>query len=215
MKIGKRWTQFLGVFALAVSLQACALATVGSEAAPDIYVLTTPHLDLGAERQRLAMQLVVDQPFAPAALDSNRIVYQPSPNEIRYFSNARWSDRAPQMVQTLLVDALDSTGKFKAVGRRSAGMRSDFLLRMSIITFGAEKSGSATESVRVLFNAQLVRRFSDEIVAGRRFEAVAQPTSNRMIDIVNAFDQATSIAIGDVSTWVYDEVVKATPAEDS
>lgn len=206
MTFGTRWTRLLGVLALAVSLQACALATVGSEAAPDIYVLTSPGIDFGTERERLPIQIVVDEPFAPAALDSNRIVYQPSPNEIRYFSNARWSDRAPQMLQTLLVDALDRAGMFKAVGRRSAGMRSDFLLRTSIVTFGAEESGGETESVRILINAQLVRRFSDEIVAGRRFEAVAQPTSNRMIDIVNAFDNATSIAIGDLSVWVYDEV---------
>lgn len=213
MKFDTTWTRLFGVLVLAVSMQACALATVGSEAAPDIYVLTSPGIDFGTERERLAIQIVVDEPFAPAALDSNRIVYQPSPNEIRYFSNARWSDRAPQMLQTLLVDALDRAGMFKAVGRRSAGMRSDFLLRTSIVTFGAEESGGETESVRILINAQLVRRFSDEIVAGRRFEAVAQPTSNRMIDIVNAFDNATAIAIGDLSVWVYDEAAKVNSPE--
>ncbi len=208
MNFSKKLTHGLGLILLTFGLQACALATVGSEAAPDIYVLTTPDIDLGAERQALSVQLVVDEPYAPAALDSNRIVYQPSPNEIRYFANARWSDRAPQMVQALLVDALDQSGRFQAVGRRAAGMRSDFLVRMSIVTFAAEENGGATESVRVLFNAQLVRRFSDEIVAGRRFEAVAQPTSNRMIDIVNAFDAATSVAIGDLSAWIYDEAAQ-------
>jgi len=209
MKLGKRWARGLSVAVLAIGLQGCALATVGTDAAPDIYVLTTPDIDLGSERPPISLQVVIDEPYAPAALDSNRIVYQPSPNEIRYFAGARWSDRAPLMVQALLVDTLDRTGKFQAVGRRSAGMRSDFIVRMSIVTFAAEKSGSSTESVHVHFNAQLVRRFSDEIVAGRRFEAIAQPKSNNMLDIVNAFDDAMVVSLGDLSAWIYDEATQA------
>ena len=209
MKLCKRWARGLSVAMLAFGLHGCALATVGSEAAPDIYVLTTPDINLGSERPPISLQLVIDEPYAPAALDSNRIVYQPSPNEIRYFAGARWSDRAPLMVQALLVDALDRTGKFQAVGRRSAGMRSDFIVRMSIVTFAAEKSGSSTESVHVHFNAQLVRRFSDEIVAGRRFEAITEPDSNNMLDIVNAFDDAMTVALGDLSAWIYDEATQA------
>ncbi len=209
MKLGKRWARGLSVAALAFGLQGCALATVGTDAAPDIYVLTTPDIDLGSERPPISLQVVIDEPYAPAALDSNRIVYQPSPNEIRYFAGARWSDRAPLMVQALLVDTLDRTGKFQAVGRRAAGMRSDFIVRMSIVTFAAEKSGSSAESVHVHFNAQLGRRFSDEIVAGRRFEAIAQPRSNNMLDIVNAFDDAMVVSLGDLSAWIYDEATQA------
>ncbi|MEQ9143845.1 MAG: ABC-type transport auxiliary lipoprotein family protein [Parvibaculaceae bacterium] len=208
-----QWKRLAGCAVLALGLQACALATVGSQAAPDIYVLTTPEIDFGTERPRLSTQLVVDEPYAPAALNSNRIVYQPSEHEIRYFADARWSDRAPQMLQVLLVDALDRSGQFQAVGRKSVGMRSDYLLRLSILTFAAEKSGEATEQVRILINAQLVRRFSDTIEASRRFEALAKPGSSKMIDIVNAFDAGTSAVFNDLSVWLYDEVVKATLAE--
>ena len=206
----KTWGRLWACAVLAMGLQACALATVGIVAPPDIYVLTTPDIDLGADRPRLSLLLVVDEPYAPAALDSNRVVYQPSPNEIRYFANARWSDRVPQMVQVLLVDLLDRSGKFQAVGRRAAGMRSDYLVRLSILTFGAETGGTEAETVRVVLNAQLVRRFSDEIVAGRRFETVAQLEGKGMINVVGAFDRATSAALGDIAAWIYDEAVRAT-----
>lgn len=67
--------------------------------------------------------------------------------------------------------------------------------------------------MRILINAQLVRRFSDTIEASRRFEALAKPGSSKMIDIVNAFDAGTSAVFNDLSVWLYDEVVKATLAE--
>ncbi len=210
VRIAGIWGRLGACAVLAIGLQACALASVATEAAPDIYVLTTPDVNLGEARPPVSLQLVVDNPYAPAALDSNRIVYQPSPNEIRYFSGARWSDRVPQMVQVLLVDVLDRSGRFQAVGRRAAGMRSDYLVRLSILTFGAETGGSEAESVRVVFNAQLVRRFSDEIVAGQRFEAVSQLESKGMIEIVSAFDRAASAVLGEMAVWVYDEAVRAT-----
>lgn len=203
------WGRLLACATLAMGLQACALAGVAIDAPPDIYVLTTPDSELGADRPRLSLLLVVDEPYAPAALDSNRIVYQPSPNEISYFANARWSDRVPQMVQVLLVDTLDRSGKFQAVGRRAAGMRSDYLVRLSILTFGAEADSTDAETVRVVLNAQLIRRFSDEIVAGRRFEAVAEPEGRGMINVIGAFDRAASVALGDIAVWIYDEAVRA------
>ncbi|PCJ71837.1 MAG: hypothetical protein COA62_04545 [Rhodobiaceae bacterium] len=210
----KTWGRLVVCAVLAIGLQACALAGVAIEAPPDIYVLTTPDSKLGADRPRLSLLLVVDEPYAPAALDSNRIVYQPSPNEISYFANARWSDRVPQMVQVLLVDTLDRSGKFQAVGRRAAGMRSDYLVRLSILTFGAEAGSTDAETVRVVLNAQLVRRFSDEIVAGRRFETVAQPEGRGMINVIGAFDRAASAALGDIAVWIYDEAVRATLAPE-
>ena len=214
MRTAKTWGRLWACAVLVVGLQACALAGVAIDAPPDIYVLTTPDSELGADRPRLSLLLVVDEPYAPAALDSNRIVYQPSPNEISYFSNARWSDRVPQMVQVLLIDMLDRSGKFQAVGRRAAGMRSDYLVRLSILTFGAEAGTTDAETVRVALNVQLVRRFSDEIVAGRRFETVARIEGKGMINVVGAFDRAASVALGDIAVWIYDEAVRATLASE-
>lgn len=208
-----RFTRFIGITFAAVALQACALAAVGTNDAPDIYVLTAPTIDFGQNRPQVSTQIVVDAPQAPAALNSNRIVFQPSANEIRYFSGARWSDRVPDMVQVLLVDAMDQGGRFQAVGPRSAGIRSDYLLQVSISRFGVESEGSEIDDVRIQMNSKLVRRFSDTVIASRRFEDVKEAQSARTIDVVAAFDQASSEVLTAIALWAYDEIVAAERAE--
>ncbi len=208
-----RFTRFIGIALGAVALQACALATVGTHDAPDIYVLTAPSIDFGENRPQVSTQIVVDAPEAPAALNSNRIVFQPSANEIRYFSGARWADRVPDMVQVLLVDAMDQGARFQAVGARSAGIRSDYLLQVSISRFGVESEGSEMDDVRVQINSKLVRRFSDTVIASRRFESVKESESSRTIDVVGAFDEANAEVLSAIALWAYDEIIAAERSE--
>lgn len=210
-----RFVRFIGVALAAFTLQACALAAVGTNEAPDIYVLTTPPIDFGEDRPQVSTQLVVNAPEAPAALNSNRIVFQPSPNEIRYFSGARWADRVPDMVQVLLVDAMDKGGRFQAVGPRSSGIRSDYLLQISISRFGVEREGSEMDDIRVQINSKLVRRFSDTVIASRRFESVKESSSTRTIDVVSAFDEASSEVLSQIALWAYDEIANAEQADAS
>lgn len=215
MKQVQHWARMASVMALAAWLGGCALASVASEEAPSIFVLTSPVVEFSSAQPMLPLQIVVDEPYAPAALNTNRIVFQPSANEIGYLGGARWSDRAPQMVQVLLVDALDRSDRFQAVGRKAVGMRSDYLVRVSIASFGVLKGEGASDQVIVDLKAQLVRRFSDEIVAAERFYAVTEPASSRMLDIVGAFDSATSVALTGLSQWLYiaaSEAERAQPA---
>ncbi|WOF74553.1 ABC-type transport auxiliary lipoprotein family protein [Parvibaculaceae bacterium PLY_AMNH_Bact1] len=208
-----RFTRFGGIGIVAIALQACALAAVGTSEAPDIYVLTSPMIEFGQNRPQISTQIVVDAPEAPAALNSNRIVFQPSPNEIRYFSGARWADRVPDMVQVLLVDAMDQGGRFQAVGPRSAGIRSDYLLQVSISRFGVESEGSEMDDVHVRINSKLVRRFSDTVISSRRFESVKESESTRTIDVVSAFDEASSEVLSAIALWAYDEIIAAERTE--
>jgi len=206
------WASFgriVSVCVTAVMLQACALATVGSNAAPDIYVLTTPMIEFGANRPQVSTQVVIDAPEAPAALNTNRIVYQPSANEIKYFSGARWADRVPDMVQVLLVDAMDQGARFQAVGPRSAGIRSDYLLQISISRFGVEREGAEMDDIRVQLNAKLVRRFSDTVIASRRFESITEAEGSGIKDVIAAFDRTTSDVLSAIAIWSYDEIVTA------
>ncbi|MEQ9520414.1 MAG: ABC-type transport auxiliary lipoprotein family protein [Parvibaculum sp.] len=199
----KKLSRVLMMAVIAAWISGCALASVASEDAPSIFVLTTPVVDFGAAPTMLPLQIVVDEPYAPAALNANRIVFQPSANEIGYLGGARWSDRVPLMVQVLLVDALDRSGRFQAVGRKAVGMRSDYLVRVSVTSFGVLKGDGEADKVVVDFKTQLVRRFSDDIVAAERFYAEAVPSSSRTIDIVGAFDSATSEALSRLSVWLY------------
>ena len=118
--------------------------------APDIYTLT-PKSTFDNDLPKVKWQLVVDQPTAARGLDTDRIALHPEPTEIKYYAGARWTDRAPDMVQTLMLESFENTGKIVAVGRQTIGLRSDFNLVSDLREFQAEYTkGNDIPSVREL-----------------------------------------------------------------
>ena len=105
--------------------------------APNLYNLT-PKNTFPEDLPLVEQQVVVEEPLAAGGLDSNRIALRPSTTELKYFANARWTERAPKMVQTLLVESLENSGSLAAVGRQAIGLRSDYNIKTELREFQAE-----------------------------------------------------------------------------
>lgn len=206
-----------GVLLLAVApLGACALANVASEPAPDLYVLTAPSPQAPDGTANAAAQIVVETFSAPAAVDTARIVFQPSPNEIKYYAGARWSDRAPRMIAALAVETLHNTGRFPAAIGSGSSARMDLALTGDIRQFAAtrparEGFGQAGTEVRVMFFARLLRASDRSIVAARAFSASVPSSSGKMVDIVAAYDAALGQVLSELALWTLEEGAKAFP----
>src|ERR1043166_7445800 len=54
-----------------------------------------------------------------------------------YYAHAQWTDRAPLLLQGLLVEAFEKSQRIAAVGRESAGIRSDYILQSELHDFEA------------------------------------------------------------------------------
>lgn len=203
---------------LLAPLGACALADVASGPAPSLYVLTAPSPDLPGAPLGASVQLGVQEFQAPSAIDTGRIVFQPSPNEIKYYAGARWSDRAPRMIAALLVETLAGTGRLPAVLGPESQARKDFALVGDIRAFGAYRPESAglgegTTRVRVAFFVRLVRARGGIVLASREFSAEAPAASGAMSDIVAAYNAALGAVLGEVAGWTLDEAALAVNTE--
>jgi cholesterol transport system auxiliary component len=197
--------------ALAASLAACGgiLTVVGPN--PNVYTLS-PKNTFASELPRVEWQLVVEEPYAAGGLDTNRIAVKPSSYELKYFSDSRWSDRAPKMIQTLLVESFENTGKIVAVGREVVGLRSDFNLKTELREFQAEYTNyGQPPTVRVRLNAKLIRQPRQEIVESRNFEYTIVAKSTAMTDIVEAFDEALGKVLRRSVEWVMASQHQAAP----
>jgi len=64
---------------------------------------------------RSALTLLVLAPQARPAYDTTRMAYSLRPHHIAYYSRNEWAETPPQMLQPLLLRALESTGRFRAV----------------------------------------------------------------------------------------------------
>src|SRR3546814_7762079 len=89
-------------------LGGAALALGGCEILPqvstptDLYTLT-PKTSFGNGLPKVNWQLIIELPVAAAGLDTVRIALQHTPYTMEYYARAAWTDNAPAMVQTLLI----------------------------------------------------------------------------------------------------------------
>ncbi len=184
----------------ALALAGCALPDLGSGPPPDLYVLS-PKSTFAEDLPSVTWQLVVEEPSTAKGIDTDRIAIAPSALEVKYMSGSRWADRAPRMVQQLLIQSFENTKKIVSVGRQSIGLRSDFVLKAELREFQAEKTPEGGTIVRVRVNLKLVRPSLGTIVASESFESVKPANSENVPDIVQAFDDGVGAVLKRAVGW--------------
>jgi cholesterol transport system auxiliary component len=187
---------------LAGALSACGsvVENLGGEP-PDLFTLT-PKSTFTESLPSVNWQLVVEEPTASGGLNTQRIARRSNPTELAYFAKASWTDRAPVMVQTLLVESFENSGAIVAVGRKAIGLRSDYDLKSELREFQAEyEEGQPTPLIRVRLNVKLIKQPRRSIVAFENFEATQRAAAGSMDAVVAAFDEALGKVLRQVVQW--------------
>ncbi|MEE8172809.1 MAG: ABC-type transport auxiliary lipoprotein family protein [Alphaproteobacteria bacterium] len=123
-------------------------------------------------------------------------------SEFRQFANARWTERAPQMVQTLLVESFENTNKIVSVARQGVDLRADYVLKTELREFQAEyASQNEAPQVWVKLNAKLVRMPARVIIASETFEARRAAGGSTMTDVIVAFDDTLNKVLKKTVIW--------------
>jgi cholesterol transport system auxiliary component len=188
------------LLSVAMAVSGCSLPNFGSGPPPDLYVLS-PKSTFSGDIPQVDWQLVVDEPSTAKGIDTDRIAIAPQPLEVKYFAGSRWADRAPRMMQQLLIQSFENTKKIVSVGRQSLGLRSDFVLKTELREFQAEKTAEGGTVVRVRLNVKLLRPAIGQIVASESFESVKPAASENVPDIVKSFDDAVGAVLKRAVTW--------------
>lgn len=170
-------------------LPGCALLGGGNKAL-DTYELTAPSTPAKGPR-RSHLQILVSQPTALKALDSQNIVIQPQPGSIEYLGGAQWSDRLPQIVQARLVDVFDRSGRVGGVGRPGEGLAIDYRVMVDIRKFDISKTGG--DHAEAQLSVQILNDRNGVVRGSRTFSAsvpVAGSGNDAYAGALNkAFDQ--------------------------
>ncbi|HEY7977902.1 MAG TPA: ABC-type transport auxiliary lipoprotein family protein [Rhizomicrobium sp.] len=190
-----------------VALSACGGLLGPSEAPPQIYVL---HPQFGPVDRAPAVQwqFGVTEPVSPAVFDNKRITLILG-QTMDYYADSSWSDQTPDLLQSLLVEAFEKSGKIKAVGRNSAGVRADILVTTEIRDFSAHydvKDGIPTIVVDIV--AKLVTATRHDVIATFDARREVRASVNSVPAVVAAFNDATGHAINDIVSW---SLTNATP----
>lgn len=189
-----------GFLLTSVVLSGCA--SIGLSGPPSDLFTLSPKSTFSSELPFVDWQLVIEEPLASGGLDSSRIALKPEPTEFNYFAGARWTERAPVLVQTLIIESFETSGKIVGVGRQSIGLRSDYNLKLELREFQAEYfDKSAPPAVRVRVNAKLVRQPRQQIIASKSFEFRRVAEEDSVRSIVRTFDSALGRAMKELVEW--------------
>jgi cholesterol transport system auxiliary component len=191
------------IAALALAPAACSSLLPAGAAPPKLYTLT-PATDFPPDGAHVAWQLLVDVPASAVALDTDRIALSRSATTIDYFADAAWTDRAPLLVQSLLVQSFENSGRITAIARESLALRADYILRPELRHFEAEYAGGGTPSAHVQIGAKLVKMPERTIVAQQRIDTRAPARENQTPAIVEAFNAALHEAMRKLVDWALD-----------
>lgn len=200
----------LAIFA-PMALGACSILP-GQGDPPRMFTLT-PKNTFAQDLPRVDVQLMVDAPTAAQGLNTARIALQRSPVTMEYYARSVWSDPAPQMVQTLLIESFENTGRIVGVSRDSTQVRPQVILLTELREFQAEyERDDQPPNAHVRIIARLVRMPQRNIVAMRSEDARARATGTDLDRIAVAFDDALGQVLRRVVEWTL-RTVAVTPID--
>ena len=134
-------------------------------------------------------KIAVAAPTSLRVLDSARIVNRSSELEFQYYSGAAWADLAPTMLQSLMISSLRNrlqakvtSDEFNSTGTPLTSDLQDFQIEPGNLT-----------------HITLVTSFAGQT---KTFESRQNALSDRMTDLVAAFDQGFHDVMGQMAEWI-------------
>lgn len=168
-----------------------------------LYQLSAPDVSPLAE-EALGGQLVIDVPETSRGLDTDRIAVRPSPLELKYLADSRWSDRAPDMLQSLLVESFQAAMPNSGVGRIGEGLRADLVLVTGLREFEIDDSDGGRPTIRVRIIAQLLKQPGGRLIATKSFESGVKARGRSADSAIAAFNDAFGEVGAALVSWTVD-----------
>lgn len=182
---------------LALALFGLSGCLGGGKAKDDTFALSAmPEVAGPAAKNR---QILVPEPTALKALDSEQIVIRVTPSEIQYLAKARWNDRLPKMVQAKLIEAYENSGRLGGIGKPGQGLAIDFQIVTDIRAFQIEAAGG--DHAHVEISVKVLNDRNGTVRAQKVFSADAPVSGTGNPAFVAALDAAFARVTQDIVGW--------------
>ena len=186
--------------AMALGLSACSggLGSLFAPAEVPTYDLNAP--DIQAKGRHSSAQLVVAEPSALRALESDKVVVKPGNGQINYLDGAQWSDSLPKLLQARLVETLERSHLFRAVTRPGSGIDPDYQLLVDIRNF--EIVTGTPSNAYISLSVRLVPATSGRSLMSHVFESHVPLETVDAANGTRALNQALSNVLSEMTTYL-------------
>jgi phospholipid/cholesterol/gamma-HCH transport system substrate-binding protein len=170
---------------------------------PRIYDLRAPR-KFSAIEDRPEGQLVVADPTAAIALDTQKILIQSDRSETSSFADAQWSDTIPKLVQARIVQGFENAG-YVSVSRPLDNFVTDYQLLTDIRHFRIVSAPHAT--ARVELGVKLVDS-TGHIIDGQTFRAETPVQNMDASTATAALDETFEKTATELVVWTLERLTE-------
>lgn len=186
---------------LCLALAGCMLGRQSSPItvlAPQVAVAASPGWPV------VDWSLQIDRPRADAMRDSARVLVRPTPSQLQVYKGAAWHEPAPDMLQSILLQAFEDSGKIAAVSR-AGSVRSRYRLHAEIRHFEAVEAGDGALAVQLEIQAKLILSRNANVLSSTTITTRAESADGRLPSLTKAFEQALKELAGSVVGWTLEQ----------
>jgi len=213
-------TRILAILSTSFALTACSGVFESKLDAPQAYVLRLPPATApGASAN--GGSVLLQRPQAGPGLDSDRIALLRSDQRFDFYAASRWAAPAPDLIESVMLDALRATGAFSAVFDDSAPYAPVYNLRCGLrrfesdYTFERGGAGGRAPTVHVALDCTLGRRRDRQLLASFTAQGSSVAGEDRLSAVVAAFEAATATAMKELGRAIVDALAAEKPASES
>jgi cholesterol transport system auxiliary component len=207
-------TRILSILCVALALPGCGGVFQSKLAAPQAYVLRLPPSAAPATAAP-GGSVLVQRPEAGPGLDSNRIALLRSDQRFDYYAASLWAAPVPDLIESVMLDALRATGSFSAVFDDAAPYAPVYNLRCGLRRFEADyTTGGRTPTVHVALDCTLGRRRDRALLASFTAQGSSVAGEDRLNEVVAAFEAAAATAMKELGRAAADAIASDKPASE-
>ncbi|HUO18847.1 MAG TPA: ABC-type transport auxiliary lipoprotein family protein, partial [Steroidobacteraceae bacterium] len=134
-------------------------------------------------------------PSAAPGLDGPHIMLVQPDQRMNFYLGSRWPAPLSDVVEALAVETLRAAGEWQSVQDSGSAFPSEYALQISVRRFEADYSSGGAPTVNVVLDCTLGAREGRELVASFVAQGSAAAGSDRMSEVVAAFERASSAAL--------------------
>ncbi|CAK7030460.1 MAG: hypothetical protein DELT_02764 [Desulfovibrio sp.] len=183
---------------LALPLAGCALLDPGP---PMAQVILPVQMPVAAQANRMPVQILVAHPVTDAATGTDRILALMHGFEIKALDSAKWASPIPWIVQRLLIDSLESSLRFGAVGWEESSMDASIRLSTDLRRFFLRYDGGEYPVADVALILTLTDMTTSKVFARTIITGEQRCAGNNVKEFVAAFSSVMAKVLSESNEW--------------
>ena len=184
-------------------LTGCTSLSAPQVTSQNIYVLEAQPAIKPAQAKR-NLVLAVSAPQTRPGFDTPQIAYVQQPHELNYFVTSRWAATPANMLEPLLLQALEQTQSFRAIVQTAGAVPADVILGIELIRL-QHNFGTRPSRVQLTLKAQLIDVRGKRVLAVKQFDETENAASDDAYGGVTAANRLVQRVLGQVADFCISE----------